>query len=230
MNAMAEQEGEPRTSGVQALIDRLRDQGVAAGQKEAARLTTEARHEAHRIIEDARAEAEQIRASARKDAEAEREAAREAMKLAARDAVLGVRNELGTRFAGHVRRMIGDELSDPEFVRRLILEVVYRVVPERAEGEEVQILLPEGLVSIEELRLKPEEIREGTLAHFVLTAARDLLEKGVELVPGGPGEAGIRVRFAERDLEVDLGERAVGELLLRHLQPRFRALLEGVIR
>jgi V/A-type H+-transporting ATPase subunit E len=227
---MAEDDTQPRTSGVQALIDRLRDQGVEAGQKEADRIVTEARHEAHRILEQAQGEAEQLRASAREDAKAEREAAREAMKLAARDAVLGVRNELGTRFAGHVRRMIGDELSDPAFVQRLILEVAHRVVPDRAEGEDVQILLPEGLVTIEELRLKPEEIREGTLAHFVLTAARDLLEKGVELVPGGPGEAGIRVRFTARDLEVDLGERAVGELLLRHLQPRFRALLEGVIR
>lgn len=227
---MADAETEPATSGVQALIDRLRDQGVEAGRREADRLTTEARHEAHRIIEEARAEAERLRSSARKDAQAEQIAAREAMKLAARDAVLGVRNELGTRFAGHVRRLIGDELSDPEFVRRLILDVVDRVVPERTGSETVRILLPEGLVSIEQLRLKPEEIREGTLAHFVLTAARDLLEKGVELVPGGTGETGIRVRFAERDLEVDLGDRAISELLLRHLQPRFRALLEGVIR
>jgi V/A-type H+-transporting ATPase subunit E len=227
---MADEPTEPRTSGVQALIDRLRDQGVAAGRQEAERITSEARHQAHRILEDARAEAERIRAGAKKDAEAEQAAAREAMKLAARDAVLGVRNELGTRFAGHVRRMIGDELGDPEFVRRLIMELVDRVVPERQAGEKVRILLPEDLVSIEELRLKPEEIRQGTLAHFVLTASRDLLEEGVELLPGEPGGAGIRVRFAERDLEVDLGERAVSELLLRHLQPRFRALLEGVIR
>lgn len=33
-----------------------------------------------------------------------------------------------------------------------------------------------------------------------------------------------------QEVEVDLTDQAIAKLLLRHLQPRFRALLEGVIR
>jgi V/A-type H+-transporting ATPase subunit E len=31
-------------------------------------------------------------------------------------------------------------------------------------------------------------------------------------------------------LEIDLTDRAVAELLLRHLVPRFRAMMEGIIQ
>jgi V/A-type H+-transporting ATPase subunit E len=41
---------------------------------------------------------------------------------------------------------------------------------------------------------------------------------------------GIRIRTSGEDTEIDLSDRALAELLLRHLQPRFRAILEGVIR
>jgi V/A-type H+-transporting ATPase subunit E len=38
------------------------------------------------------------------------------------------------------------------------------------------------------------------------------------------------VRVSERDVTLDLSDRAVAALLLQHLQPRFRAILEGVVR
>jgi V/A-type H+-transporting ATPase subunit E len=41
---------------------------------------------------------------------------------------------------------------------------------------------------------------------------------------------GIRIRLVDRDVEIDLTDASVAALLLQHLQPRFRAFLEGMVR
>jgi V/A-type H+-transporting ATPase subunit E len=38
------------------------------------------------------------------------------------------------------------------------------------------------------------------------------------------------VRLVDRDVVLDLSDRAVADVILEHLQPRFRALLEGVVK
>ena len=43
------------------------------------------------------------------------------------------------------------------------------------------------------------------------------------------GGRGIRVRLLDDDLEIDLTDEAIAELLLEHLQPRFRAVLTGMV-
>jgi V/A-type H+/Na+-transporting ATPase subunit E len=43
------------------------------------------------------------------------------------------------------------------------------------------------------------------------------------------GEAGIRARLVDDDMRIDLTESAITELLLRHMLPRFRALLRGKV-
>jgi V/A-type H+/Na+-transporting ATPase subunit E len=43
------------------------------------------------------------------------------------------------------------------------------------------------------------------------------------------GEAGVRLRLVDEDVQVNLTETAVTDLLLRHMLPRFRALLSGAV-
>jgi V/A-type H+-transporting ATPase subunit E len=218
------------SSGVQALIDRLREEGVETGRAEADRLVADARDRAAAILADAREEAEAIRAEARDDAAAEKRAADQAMKLAARDTVLSLKQDMAQRFAQEVKRLVTLEMKDRAFLRRLILEVAARTAEEVPEGEPARAVLPREAVGVEELRAKPEEAREGTLAHHVLGLSREMLRAGVELSADGEQEAGIRLKLTERDMEIDLTDEAVAALLLRHLLPRFRALLEGIVR
>jgi hypothetical protein len=37
------------------------------------------------------------------------------------------------------------------------------------------------------------------------------------------------VRLVDEDVQIDLTESAISELLLRHMLPRFRALLRGAV-
>ena len=76
------------SSGVQELIDRIRDQGVQAAQEKADRLVRDARQQAHEIVSQAKGEAEAAHAKARTETEAYRQASLDALRLAARDTVL----------------------------------------------------------------------------------------------------------------------------------------------
>jgi V/A-type H+-transporting ATPase subunit E len=68
------------------------------------------------------------------------------------------------------------------------------------------------------------------LTRFVQLVARGLLREGVNLSVAADNTAGLRVRLVDREVVLDLTEAAVANAILEHLQPRFRALLEGVVK
>jgi V/A-type H+/Na+-transporting ATPase subunit E len=107
----------------------------------------------------------------------------------------------------------------------------------RARGEanvdgaaDVEILLPRAAVGLDDLRRNPEEMREGSLIHFVAASAASILREGVTFGRADDEHGGIRVALRDRGVTVDLTDRAVADVILIHLQPRFRALLEGVVK
>lgn len=220
------------SSGVEALLERLREQGVAAGQRQAETIVADAQARADWLLAQARAEAEALREQARDEAQRLRKAGEEALKVAARDVVLNLSDRLGRRFAEQIRWLAAHRMEQAEFMERLILAVAGRARRDARldQAGDLDLLLPEAAVGLEELRHKPEELREGSLSHFVLAVAGELLRDGVELKPAALPGPGIRVRLRDQDVEVDLSAAAVAELLLEHLQPRFRALLEGIVR
>ena len=216
------------SSGVEELIQRLREQGVAEGQSRADELFEEARRLAEQRLEDARREADEILQQAREEARQTKTAGEEAVRLAVRDAILRLKSELIEHFAERVRRLVARELKDEEFLKRLILEVGRRAAP--PDETAAQVLLPKDVVGLEQLRRAPEEVKEGTLSHFVVTVTKEVLREGIEIGERDDEAPGIRIQLHGEDLEIDLTDTAVAELLLRHLVPRFRAMMEGIIQ
>ena len=84
-------------------------------------------------------------------------------------------------------------------------------------------------MSLEDLQRKPEEAKPGTLMHFVLSMGGGMLRDGMTFGMADDGEAGVRVRLVDEDVQIDLTENALSQLLLRHMLPRFRALLRGAV-
>lgn len=222
----------PTAAGVDALIARLRDEGVAQGREEAARIQREAQQQAARLKRDAEAEAERVLAEARKEAESLKTAGEDALRLAMRDTVLALKAVLTREVNEKVHRLITTELKREEFLRRLILEVARRGRDEAGvtPGEAMTVVLPHELVSIEELRRNPLELREGSLSHFVLAVASEVLGDGVRFTVAEDDASGIRIRLQDKHVEIDLTDEKVAELILAHLQPRFRAILEGTVK
>lgn len=231
---MATQEVDENTvsSGVDALIERLRDEGVTAGRNEADKLLADARAEAKQVLDKANADARARLETARMEADAYLAAGQEALKTAMRDTLLDMRMMLMERFSTDVKRLMGHELQDKKVLRRMILEVAGRTRDggELSEADDLEFILPAEVVELEELRNNPEQVRKGKVTEFVLGLTSEMLRQGISFSASEDVTTGIRVQVKGKDIEIDLTEEAVAVLLLQHLQPRFRAILEGVVK
>ena len=221
----------PAASGVEALLERLQAEGVQAGEAAAAELIGKAEAEARAIRKAAEKDATAMVEAARKEAANLERGGNEALKVAMRDAVLELKQTLADRFKGEVTRLVSRHMRDEELVRQMVLEVAGRTAREAgvADAATVEVLLPADVVGLADLRRDPTELTEGELGKFVLGSVHELLRDGVTLGRIDDGSGGIRVRLADRDIVLDLTDKAVAVVILAHLQPRFRALLEGVI-
>ncbi len=222
----------PTAAGVDALIARLRDEGVAKGRAEAGRIEREAQQAAARLHREAEVEAERVLAEARREAAALKTAGEDALRLAMRDTVLELKSVLTREVNERVHRLITTELKREEFLQQLILEVAGRARDEAGveAGATMELVLPHELVDIEELRRNPLELREGSLSHFVLAVASEVLGEGVQFTVADDDASGIRIRLQDKHVEIDLTDEKVAELILAHLQPRFRAIVEGTVK
>lgn len=216
--------------GVEELIDRLRDEGVSRGREEAERIVADAESRARWLVSQAQDEATELVDKARADAKALTRSAEDALQVAARDMLLSLRERLSHRFAGEVRRLVRDQMQEPDMLRRLILAVAARQGELLGEDKDVELLLPREVLDVAEMGNDPAELAEGELTAVVLGLTDDMLRDGVALKVSEGDHEGIRARLVDDEIEVEVTADAVASLLLEHLQPRFRALLEGIIR
>ena len=225
---MEEDHRASESTSVENLIGRLRDQGIVEGRNQADRLVSDAQQQAADIVAAARREAEAMQMRAKEEAGKVKAAGEDAIRLAMRDTILSMESGLIDVFSTRLRGLVKGTLEDPTFLQRLILEVAGRT-PRAPAGEQVQLLLPEEVISLEDLLRKPEEAKPGTLQHFVLSLGEGVLREGVRFGVIEDGAVGVRVKLVQGDMHVDFTEAALSELLLRHMVPRFRALLRGAV-
>ncbi|MDP2496098.1 hypothetical protein Q8W25_18860 [Shimia thalassica] len=216
--------------GVDELIDKLRNDGIAAGRQEAERLRAEAEAEAARIVAEAKKEATGYLRKAHTDADNYVKAGEEALNTAMRDAVLSMKSELTRRFAADVQRLVTQEMADPELMRQLILEVVGNTARQADLEGKIDVILPEKAATQEDIKKNADDIQHGKLTKYVLGLTAEMLREDVTLHVADDLKEGIRMRSDGEGVVLDLSDAAVGSVLLEHLQPRFQAVLEGVIR
>ncbi len=210
------------SSGVQQLIDRLHEEGVAKGEEEANALVVAARQKAMEILDEAKKSAEEIVSSARTEAERTRAGGEEAIRLACRDAVESMREELREDFMRKLRNLVGHTLRDTEFLKQLILEIGRRAVPAETDGE-FKLTLFDDSTSTE----TPEQANAGEeLNQLVLSLGGEALRDGLTFEIAEHDIPGVRVQVVDQDLEIDLTTETLTHLLLKHLSPRFRALMQ----
>lgn len=218
--------------GVDALIAQVRDEGVAAGRTEAARLVAEAQSEAARLIDAARSEARRTLTEAEAEVQRVKKTCDEALVAAKQNAILALRQQLLEKFSADVRRLVSEATVVPDLVQRMIMEVASgaRDAAGVRAGEHIVAVLPREVAEVEDLRQEAEALRGSPLTQLVLARAGAVLTEGIVLVAAGPGEKGLLLRLREGALEIDLSDEAIASVLLAHLQPRFRSLFEGVVR
>ena len=210
------------TTGVQELIDRLSQEGVSEGQRQAENLVRDAQKKADNMLDSARQQANEIIQKARDQASQFQAAGEEALRLAARDAVrdFGARIHDGLR--NRLQELVQHQIKDRELVKRMILEIT-RKATEGVEGAE--ILIPAELVTEADARKRLEAGDEDVLTEFVQGLLGEDLREGFTVDLGSQSQNGLIVRVVNQNVEIDLTDEAIAELLNQHLLPRFRAVM-----
>ena len=208
------------SSGVQNLIDRIRDEGVQAAQQEADQILQDARRQAAEVVAQAKAEADAQRAKARAEIEAHRKASQDALQLAARDTVLDLKARVMARFEEFVKRLVVSATRDEEIVRSIVLVLAGHAAGEFIKDKDIEVRISKSLLD-GEAHLQ----EEGKQA--ILGLSTDMLREGLVLATSDEIEGGARVRLVDDKLEIDLSDRAIARMISQRLLPRFKAILEG---
>ncbi len=219
---MTIQEQNKTESGVQNLVDRIRDQGVLAANEKANKILRDAEAKSAKMLADAKLEVEQLRESARIEIKANHAAALEALKLSARDAMLQLKAKVSSEFEVFVQRLVTSATRDEEFIKAIVLVLAGQVQKELIGDREIQILISECL-----LTGKPDEKIRDHVKQTILTLSSEMLREGVELIPSSDIQGGANVRLVKDKLEIDLSDKAIASLLYQRIMPRFQTILDG---
>lgn len=226
--SMSTSEGKVVSVGVQELIEKLRSQGVDNGRQEADKIIAEAEARAAEIISAAEIKAGVIVSKAQEEADFITKAGSEALQLAERNAVLELKDYLLAKFSDQIRTSVTDSMQGEELLEKMIVEVAGQ---NSLRGERhVDVILPKKVIGVEELRRDPELLKNSGLMAFAMERATKMLQEGVTFSVGNDMQQGIAFRLVDKDINVELSDEAVSAVLLKHLQPRFRAMLEGIIK
>lgn len=226
------------SQGIEELIEQLKNKGVAAGKEESVRIIADAEKRAEWILSQATEEAENLIASARRDAEFIQQAGKEALQVSYRDVVLRLKDELSGQFAAQLEKLIQHEMQSTDTLKLLLFAATSQhPVPDQDMDlqisheslQQAKDSLPSEALGLEELRNHPESLKSGMLLELLSEVARAMLNAKVEVKIGNRSQPGIVFVMHENNIEIELTDEALSQALLNHLQPRFRAILEGVV-
>ncbi|MGL6259250.1 hypothetical protein [Vibrio sp. WXL210] len=218
----------PVSAGIKQLVETLRQEGVEAGQLAADNILADARKESAAIVREAEEKAELILAGAKREADFVTSAGKQAFEMANRNAILELKSFLQDEFAQQIQATVGTQLTDQALLKQMILEIAGR--NDISRDEALDIILPTKVVGLSDLQNNPEELKEGTLMHFAVAQAAEMLRDGVTFNVNDDNDSAIVFRLKDKDIEVALSDETVTKMMLNHLQPRFRALLEGIVK
>jgi len=199
---------------LQELTDKLYNEGLSKGRREAEELLAKAKIEAQEIIDKARSQAVEIVAEAEKKAAETQTTVEGDLKMASTQTIAALRQQVENMVvAKAVAGPVDTALSDDKFVKDLITTVVKAFNAANPDGVDLEVILP-------------AQARKELDQAFANEVAKNL-SKGVEIkqVKGlangfkiGPKEGGYQLSFTADDFTALVGE---------YLRPATKKLLFG---
>ncbi len=213
-------------SGVQELIERIRSEGVSSARAEAERILKSAKNEAAAIRARADSEAKAMLDRARAQIATEQAAGIEALKIAARDALLELQSNVRQAFEKYVQRLVSTQTRNPEFIHSLILTLAGQAAQRYITDQDAVMFVAGTLAGqpADEAALS-QPLRE-KIRNIVFGVEGDMLREGIELLPDAGMTGGVRVQLVNQNLEIDMSDAALSRLLLKYLLPRYRAIVQ----
>ena len=192
--------------GLEQLIEDLRERGIQAGREEADRIIREAKEKAAKIVEEARQEAEKTKKEAQAEIQKLRHQMQAELRSAADAALAAFRQTLVKSFAlPTVMQDVEAVVSKPEFLEKLISEVIQAFVSSGFSKSDLEVLLPEA--------------RKKELEGYLVTRLKAKAGPGLTISWG-------RIRFGFRiktggTVEYDFTDEAFREIFLNYINKKF---------
>ena len=188
-------------SQIQALTEKVYQEGVLKGEQEAAKILADANAQAEQVERDARARAEQIIAEAQRSASELKSNTERELKLNARKLIEATKASIVDVLAG---RIAGDSVqaltTNPELLQRVVLEI--------AKGFDLKH-------GVEITSNQAEELK----AYFVQNA-KALLEEGLTIKQVAGKATQYTIRPQNGSFKVEIGEQEFVELFKSILRPQ----------
>lgn len=188
-------------SQIQALTEKVYQEGVLKGEQEAAKILAAANAQAEQVECDARARAEQIIAEARRSASELKSNTERELKLNASKLIEATKASIVDVLAG---RIAGDSVqaltANPELLQRVVLEI--------AKGFDLKH-------GVEITSSQAEELK----AYFAQNA-KALLEEGLTIKQVAGKATQYTIRPQNGSFKVEIGEQEFVELFKSILRPQ----------
>lgn len=198
---------------LQSLIDRIQREAVDTGEKEAARIVSQARDKAAAIVKEAEAQAKTHREQAEQDAQQFTDRSLQALEQASRDVLITV----------------------GQGVERLLNEIVANAVDTGLSEDVLKDMLvkfAEGYAAHDggKLEVMVSEDDKSRLEQAALGALKQALGGEVELTADRSMTKGFKARFTHEGAVHDFSREAMAEALGAFLRPRLAEVVHRVAR
>ncbi len=195
---------------LQELIDKIKKDGVAASEKEAAKIIAEAEKKAAAIVADAEEKAAAILKDAKKETARMEKSSEEAVMQASRNLLLSFKDSIVGTLDGIIQAETGKAVT-ADVLKKLVPETV-KAWAKDSDASELSVLLAEKDLKALESAFK--------------TSLKAEIKKGLEIKPDKTISAGFRIGVKNGAAFYDYSAESVAELFSLYLNPKVAGLLK----
>ncbi len=195
---------------LQELIDKIKKDGVASAEAEAAKIVQDSEKKAEAIISEAQEKAAEIIKNAKAETARMEKASEEAIIQAGRNMLLSFKDSLIGELDGLIKAET-EKAESKEVLTKLIPETV-KAWAKNADASELSVLLSEKDLKILESALTSELKAE--------------VSKGLEIKPDKTLSAGFRIGVKNGAAYYDYSAESLSEMFAAYLNPKVAALIK----
>ena len=195
---------------LQELIDKIKKDGVATAEAEAAKKIAEAEKKAEGIVADAQDKAAEIIKNAKAETERMEKASEEAIVQAGRNMLLSFKDSLVAELDGLIQAETA-KAATKDVLAKLIPETV-KAWAKNSDASELSVLLSEKDLKALETSLK--------------SALKAEIKKGLEIKPDKTLTAGFRIGVKNGAAFYDYSAESLSEMFAAYLNPKVAALMK----
>jgi V/A-type H+-transporting ATPase subunit E len=198
---------------LQSLLERINEDGVKKAEEEKSKIISDAEKKADAIIKEAEIKAEALKKQSQEDALQNQKRAASAIKQAARDILLALREDLQGRLKSVVKECIGNAMT-PDLMGQIILEMEKSFI-EKGSDESMGL---EVLINKNDLE---------KLENHIKAVLVKQLKTNPEITLGHDFSTGLKIASKGDDLFFDFSDETLTEIICDYVGPRLAGILKG---